>query len=126
MRKIKLQRVIVIALTMSLVGGLQSLYDYAILMSLFSLGPSSLYQFKTEFVFNLASGFGGGLVAGVTLNLIDERYRTKPYYQSLFILIAMFIAVWVIRNIIEGLIQVQMGGTFYFSFDATDIKNIFF
>ncbi|WP_026231771.1 adenylate/guanylate cyclase domain-containing protein [Neolewinella persica] len=126
MRKIKLQRIIIIALTMTLVGGLQALYDYAILTSLFSLGPSALYQFQTELVFNLASGFGGGLVAGVTLNLIDNRFRTKPYYQSLIILVSMFILVWAIRNTIEGLFQMEEKGAFYFSFDATDIKNIVF
>jgi adenylate cyclase len=126
MRRIKLQRVIFIALAMALIGAVQSLYDYAILMSLFSLGPSALYQFQTEFVFNIASGFGGGLVAAITLNLIDERFRTKPYYQSLLILITVFMAVWAIRNIYEGLFQMQRGGSFYFSFDAADIKNIVF
>ncbi len=126
MRKIKLQRIIIITLVMTLAGGFQALYDYAILMSLFSLGPSALYQFQTELVFNLVSGFGGGLVAGVTLNVIDERFRTKPYYQSLSILISMFVLVWAIRNTVEGLFHMQREGAFYFSFDATDIKNILF
>lgn len=98
MRKIKLQRVIIIALVMAVIGGLQSLYDHAILISLFSLGPSDLYQFQTDLVFNIASGFGGGLIAGLTLILIDDRFRTKPYYQSLLILIATFMSVWAVRN----------------------------
>jgi adenylate cyclase len=35
-------------------------------------------------------------------------------------------AVWAIRNVIEGILLVEAGGDFLFSFDATDIKNIVF
>lgn len=126
MKKIKFQRAIAIAVAMGIIGGLQSLYDYATLSSIFSMGQSELYHFKTALLFNIASGFSGGVVVALTLNFIDEKYRTKPYYQSLFILIAIFMAVWAIRNIIEGVLLMKRGESFQFSFDATDVKNIVF
>jgi adenylate cyclase len=126
MKKIKLQRVIIIALAMGVIGGLQSFYDHATLTSLFSEGLSALYQFQTALLFNIASGFSGGLVAAITLNFIDDKYRTKPYYQGLLILTAVFMSVWAIRNLIEGILLMRTGKPFHFSFDATDIKNIVF
>ncbi len=111
---------------MAFIGGLQSVYDFATITSIFSVGPSELYHFNSALLFNMASGFGGGLIAALTLNFIDIKYRTKPYYQGLFILIAVFMSVWAIRNIIEGILLMKMGEPFHFSFDGTDIKNIVF
>lgn len=111
---------------MTFIGGLQSLYDYAILSSTFSNGPSGLYRFSSELVFNMISGFGGGLIAAITLNFIDIKFRSRPYYQSLFILVAVFMSVWAIRNIVEGVLLVKQGESFRFSFDGTDVKNIVF
>ena len=111
---------------MAFIGGLQSVYDFATITSIFSIGPSELYHFNSALLFNMASGFGGGLIAALTLNFIDIKYRTKPYYQGLFILISVFMSVWAIRNIIEGILLMKMGEPFHFSFDGTDIKNIVF
>lgn len=126
MKKIRLQRILTIALAMTFIGGFQSLYDHATLTSIFSLGTSDFYQFNSALVFNLISGFSGGLIAALTLNYIDLKYRTKPYYQGLFILITVFMSVWAIRNLIEGVLLMKMGESFYFAFDGTDMKNIIF
>lgn len=126
MKKIKLQRVIIIAFAMAVIGALQSLYDHATLTSLFSSGQSDLYQFRKALLFNIISGFSGGLVAAFTLNFIDEKYRGKPYYQGLLIIMSVFTIVWVVRNVVEGAILMESGVPFHFSFDGTDIKNIVF
>ncbi|PIQ48213.1 MAG: guanylate cyclase [Cytophagales bacterium CG12_big_fil_rev_8_21_14_0_65_40_12] len=126
MRKIKLQRIIIVAFAMAVIGALQSLYDHATLTSLFSSGQSDLYQFRNALLFNIISGFSGGLVAAFTLNFIDDKYRTKPYYQGLLIIMGVFTIVWVVRNVVEGAILMKSGVPFHFSFDGTDIKNIVF
>lgn len=126
MKQIRLQRILTIALAMTFIGGLQSLYDHATITSIFSFGPSDFYQFDSALLFNMASGFSGGLIAAFTLNFIDLKFRTKPYYQGLFILIAVFMSVWAIRNLVEGLLLMKKGGSFRWSFDATDVKNIVF
>ncbi len=126
MKKIKFKRAIFIALAMAFIGGLQSLYDHAILTSLFSTGPSDLYLFNVAIFFNILSGLSGGLIAALTLNYIDTHYRGKPYYQGLLIIICVFMGVWMVRNVIEGVLLVESGEPFHFSFDGTDIKNIVF
>lgn len=126
MKQIRLQRILLITLVMTFIGGLQSLYDHAIITSIFSAGSSELYRFNSALVFNMVSGFGGGLIAAITLNFIDIKFRSKPYYQSLFILIAVFMSVWAVRNIVEGVLLVKQGEPFRFSFDGTDVKNIVF
>lgn len=126
MKAIKLQRVLIIGLAMAVIGALQSLYDHVTLTSIFSAGLSNQYQFHTALLFNIVSGFGGGLVAAITLNFIDDKYRTKPYYQGLMIIMLTFMAVWAIRNTVEGLLLMEKGGSFHFSFDATDARNIVF
>ena len=126
MKQIRLQRILLIALAMTFIGGLQSLYDLATLNSIFSLGPSELFEFKSILLFNMASAFAGGLIAALTLNFIDIKFRTKPYYVGLVIIFTVFMSVWAIRNVVESLLLMRLGEPFRFSFDGMDIRNIVF
>jgi adenylate cyclase len=128
MKRIKLERVIIITIAMTIIGGLQSWYDHVTIGSMFSLGESDMYKFQTALLFNLISGASGGFFAAITLNFIDDRYRTKPYYQGLIIIVSMFMLVWATRNAIEAVILMENEPTkgFVFAFDAIDMRNIIF
>lgn len=126
MKNIEFKRVVIIALVMAVVGALQCLYDHATINSYFTNGPSAIYTFQTAMLFNISSGLIGGLVAALTLNFIDNKFRAKPYYLGLSILVLVFMSVWAIRNVIEGFILMRSGKNFQFSFDGTDTRNIVF
>ncbi|MEM7549479.1 MAG: adenylate/guanylate cyclase domain-containing protein [Bacteroidota bacterium] len=126
MKRIKLKRVIIVTVVATIIGGLQAWYDHVTIQSSFSLGQSSLYSFESALVLNLISGLVAGFITALTLNFIDDKYRTKPYYQGLLIIVSVFILIWLARNIVEGVLLLEEGQSYHFSADTTDLKNITF
>ena len=127
MKKIRRRRVLVLALSFAVIAVAQVVYDHLILTSKLSNGAASSYNVIEVLLINIASGFFGGLAAGVTLNYIDSKFRGKPFYYGLAIIIAMFIAVWAIQNLILA-IDIKEGNqlTFNWQVNAADVKDMMF
>lgn len=127
MKKIRRRRVLVMALSFAVIAVGQVAYDHLILISVLSNGAAPSYNVIEVLLINIASGFFGGLVAGVTLNYIDSKFRGKPFYYSLAIIIAMFLAVWIIQNLILA-IDIKEGNqlTFNWQVNAADVKDMIF
>ncbi len=127
MKKIRRHRVLVLALSFAIIGIGQVAYDYFTLLSILSNGTAPSYDFLEVLLINIASAFFGGLVAGFTLNYIDSKFRGKPFYYSLAIIIAMFVAVWAIQNIILA-IDISESNEFTFNWQVNpgDLKDMMF
>ena len=126
MKKIKINRILLASIFMTAIGGLQALYDHVTLHSISSLGPSALYDFESNFWLGIGSGGISGMIAAITLNYVDDKFRMKPYYQGLLIIILVFLSIWITRNIIDGLLLMQNGKGFQFLVDASDFRNLSF
>ncbi|MGB5982998.1 MAG: adenylate/guanylate cyclase domain-containing protein [Nonlabens sp.] len=127
MKKIIRRRVLVLAISFAVIAIGQIAYDHLILISVLSNGTAPSYNFINVLLINIASGFFGGLVAGFTLNYIDSKFRGKPFYYGLAIIITMFLAVWAIQNIILAIeITESKELTFNWQVNAADIKDMMF
>lgn len=127
MKKIRRRRILALAFSFAFIGVGQVVYDYFILNSLMSNGLASSYDFIDVLLINIASAFLGGLIAGVTLNFIDSRFRGKPFYYSLAIIIVMFLGVWIIQNVILAIdFNESNQVSFNWQVNSGDVKDIMF
>lgn len=127
MKKIKRRRVIIQALSFAIIAVGQVAYDYLTLSSILSNGTAPSYDFIEVLLINIASAFFGGLVAGFTLNYIDSKFRGKPFYYSLSIIVAMFVTVWSVQTIILAFdISESHKLTFNWQVDPGDLKDMMF
>ena len=118
---------LVLALSFAVIAVGQVAYDHLILISVLSNGTAPSYDFINVLLINIASGFFGGLVAGFTLNYIDSKFRGKPFYYGLAIIIAMFLAVWAIQNVILAIdINETKQLSFNWQVNAADVKDMIF
>lgn len=115
------------ALSFAVIAVGQVVYDHLVLISVLSNGAAPSYVFIEVLLINIASAFFGGLVVGITLNYIDSKFRGKPFYYSLTIIIAMFLSVWVIQNLILAVdISSSNQLSFNWQVNAADVKDMMF
>ena len=127
MKKIRFRRVIKITILSIAIAIIQVFYDHLVLTSHFGLGTSDDYSLTAALLLNIISGLLGGISVGLALNYIDAKFRDKPYFQSLSIIVLVFMSMWVIRNIMEGIaISETNEMTFKWVFNSEDVKNILF
>lgn len=127
MKKIRRHRVIVLALSFAIIAIGQVVYDYFTLLSILSNGTAPSYDFIEVLFINIVSAFFGGIVAGSTLNYIDSKFRGKPFYYSLTIIIAMFVGVWILQTVILA-IDISETNEIMFNWHVNpgDLKDIMF
>lgn len=127
MKKIRRLRILVLALSFAVIAVGQVVYDHFVLISVLSNGVAPSYDVIEVLLINIASAFFGGLFAGVTLNYIDSKFRKKPFYYSLAIIIVMFLAIWAIQNLILAIDITESNQlTFNWQVNAADVKDMIF
>ncbi len=98
--QIKLRQLGIIMLLWLFLGFAIAVYDHLQLHTYYSLGPSPEYSFWNSVFRNMVPGFIGALLGGSLLVFyVNERFRDKPYGQTIafvgisFVLIVVFITV---------------------------------
>lgn len=104
MRKIHKTRIIVITAIWTLLGFFLTVYDILLLNSHLSSGPHQDYNFGEAFIFNVLSGFLGGLMGAIVLTYVNRRYSDKPFYTGLSVVVFSFIVIVSIITFLGALI----------------------
>ena len=93
MQKLQLKRILYVAVAWTLLGVFITLYDHFLLTSHIANGGSSLYQLSSALLFNVFSGLLGGIMGGIVLVRINQRFRTKPYLHSVVWVVIFFVLI---------------------------------
>lgn len=98
--KQKFKRFVTIIITWMIVGFFISLYDYLVINSYYTNGPSAEYTFLISITRNVGAGLIGGILGGGILVLIQERLQDKPYAYSILIVAFSFLGIVISINLI--------------------------
>jgi adenylate cyclase len=102
--KIKLKQLRVILVAWMIAGFFITVYDYLVLHTSNSLGPSYNYSFSISLFRNMAQGLMGGLLGGSFLVFyINAKFQQKPYAYTIAAVIISFIIVIIIITFIMAL-----------------------
>lgn len=93
MRKIHLGRILIITIVWTLLGLFVSVYDFWLLKSHISIGPIRGYTFLESILFNVPAGLFGGTMGAITLIVVNRKFKTKPFYQGLIVVVVFFILI---------------------------------
>ena len=134
--KINLHKVAVITLGYAIINVFIFFFNYALIHSLYSLGPSSLFDVKSYFFISLLVGLIAGVLGGVVLVSVNGRlFRRRSFkyamlttltaYVLIFLLVT-FVAIFV--NLVRehglnGISYDNIKITLRFVFDPTLIAN---
>ncbi len=93
MHKIHRIRIIVITAVWTFLGVFLSIYDILLLDSHLANGRHQDYIFREALIFNLLSGFIGGLLGAIVLGYVNRKYSEKPFYIGLTVVVISFIII---------------------------------
>lgn len=116
--QINLQRVSIITLSFVLINIFIAFFNNAMLESIFSLGPSSLYDFKAYLMINILIGLIIGILGGGALVLVNSRlFRKKSFAFALLSTAGAYILIFIVavslNSGISAYLQIGTEGTFY-------------
>ncbi|HEY9049389.1 MAG TPA: adenylate/guanylate cyclase domain-containing protein [Ohtaekwangia sp.] len=105
----KLQQLGIIIITWSMCGFIISVYDYLVLHTQISLGPSEVYSFGESVIRNVGTGFVGAVLGGSFMVFyVNVKYADKAYGYTIFSVVSFFLFVMTLVTIITGLILVPL------------------
>ena len=93
MLRIHLIRILTITVTWTFLGLFLTIYDILLLDSHLSIGPHQDYTFIEALTFNVLAGFFGGMMGGVALTIVNRKFRTKPFYTGLIVVVVFFVLI---------------------------------
>jgi adenylate cyclase len=104
--RIRLQKLLVIILSWMAIAVVMSVYDHTAYRSDYVENLSSLYGFEKNLFFNLGGALLGSIMGGVFLvYYINERYRERPYGQTILMVAISFIVVIAIITLLLGIVD---------------------
>jgi adenylate cyclase len=108
-RQLKLNQLKVIIVAWLLMGILITVYDYLVLQTSGSLGPSEEYSFIISAARNTGAGLIGALIGGSLLVFyINVKYQDKPYGYTIVIVTGVFIGIVAFITVLMGIILVPL------------------
>ena len=110
--RIKLNKVFVISVTWLFIAFIITTYDHLVVYSLYSAGPAYDYTFFKSLYLHLAGAFIGSILGGSFLVFyINEKYRAKPYWQSIVVATIGFFTIVAFITVVLGAViaKIQTG-----------------
>jgi len=93
MLRIHLTRIVIITIVWTLLGLFLTIYDQLLLDSHLSGGHHQDYTFGEALAFNVLAGFFGGMMGGITLIIVNRKFRTRPIYEGLAVVVIFFVII---------------------------------
>lgn len=107
--RLKLNQLQVIVLAWMVMGFLITVYDYLVILSNNSLGPSEEYSFLMAAIRNVGAGLIGALTGGSFLVFhVNVKYRDKPYGYTVVAVTVVFVLVVAFITYLMGSIFVPL------------------
>lgn len=104
MLKIHLIRILTMIVIWTFLGLFLTTYDFLLLISHLSSGPHQNYTFLDALTFNVSAGFFGGMMGGVALTIVNRKFRTRPFYTGLIVVVAFFVLITSIITLFSAVV----------------------
>ncbi|MEM8524244.1 MAG: adenylate/guanylate cyclase domain-containing protein [Bacteroidota bacterium] len=78
-RKRQLSNIFILVIAYTIIGAVVSVYDYFLLNSELSRGPSKYYRLLETLMYNAIAGFSAGLLGGTFLTALNRRIKAKSF-----------------------------------------------
>lgn len=102
--KMNMVKVGVITLCFILINMFFFYFNYALIMSPFSEGPSEFFDFRTSLLTNLLTGLVAGLLGGTLLVFVnDSVFRRKSFIFSILATIISYVLIFAVVTIIASI-----------------------
>src|SRR5688572_10443429 len=107
--QIKLRQLSILTIAWMVVGVMMTVYDYLVIHTNSSLGPSADYSFWMYLAMNLGSALMGSLLGGSFLIFfVNVKYQDKSYGYTLIAVSISFMIVILIIIVLLGVISVPI------------------
>ncbi len=107
--QLKLQQLKVIIIAWMIMGFLITVYDYLVLQTESSLGPSENYSFLISAARNVGAGLVGALIGGSLLVFhINVKYQDRSYGYTIIAVSMIFILIVAFLSVLMGIILIPM------------------
>jgi adenylate cyclase len=132
-RSIKRNKVIAIVIVWAFIGVLITIYDHFFVHSILSSGPSSDYSFLSSLILNVGIGVAAALLgATFIVYVVHEKFRNKPYWQSIALVAGSFIVLSITLTALVSAIMLLLTNDStpswealkLFIADSSNLKNI--
>lgn len=108
-KRIKCKQLFIITLFWLFMGFIITIYDYLLVHTHISNGPAPEYSFLLNLIRNMGAGLIGAILGGsILVFYVNEKYRTKPYGYTIFIVCFSFILIVGIITLIMSLVVVPL------------------
>ena len=108
-RKLQLAKIGVIVVSWVIIGFVISVYDYVLISTNLTNGPSETYAFINAMGFNMSAGLIGSVLGGAFLVFIlEEKFRTKSYGFTVLAVLVSFILITAFITVVLGLVFVPI------------------
>ncbi len=108
-KQLKLKQLKVIIGAWLIMGFLITVYDYLVLHTSNSLGPSEDYSFLMSAIRNMGAGLIGALLGGSFLVFyVNVKYQDKPYGYTIVAVSIVFILIVAFITVLMGIILVSL------------------
>lgn len=99
--KINLNKVAVITVGYILINIFIFFFNYALINSPYSLGPSSLFSFRSYFLSNILVGLIAGILGGIILVSVNSQlFRKRSFKFAMLTTLTAYVLVFVLINVI--------------------------
>lgn len=107
--QIKLKQLAILTLAWLFVGAMMAVYDYLVLHTVYSKGPSAEYSFPLALAMNMGSALMGSLLGGTFLIFfVNVKYQDKSYGYTLIAVSISFTLVILFIIAVLGVVTVPI------------------
>ncbi len=107
--RLKFRQLIILTVAWLLVGCAMAIYDYLVLHSIYSQGPSEEYSFSFSLAMNAGSALVGSLLGGSFLIFfVNVKYQDKSYGYTLIAVSISFMLIILLIMCMLGLVTVPI------------------
>lgn len=124
--ELKLRQLLVITCAWVVMGFIITVYDYLLLHTHYSLGPTEEYTFLSSAIRNMGAGLIGAILGGTYMVFyINVKYQDKPYGYTIISTSISFILIVALISVIMGilLVPIEPAALFYDPVSRAALRN---
>jgi adenylate cyclase len=103
--RIKINKILVIALAWTIAGIIITVYDYFTIHSRLSAGSSNDYNFLQSLLLNAVAGSTSAILGGSFLIFyVGDKFRSKPYWVTIMLVAMTVIVIFILVTVLLALV----------------------
>jgi adenylate cyclase len=107
--QIKLRQLAILTVAWLVIGAMMAMYDYLVLHTVYSNGPSAEYSFPFSLAMNMGSAFMGAMLGGTFLIFfVNVKFQDRSYGYTLVAVGISFLLIILFIMTILGIVTVSL------------------